>query len=66
MAYRNQFCQAKIQDLGMPSFGHKNVRWLDITVDDSLRVCRIQSVGNSNRNAEQLLHFQRTPSDGVI
>jgi hypothetical protein len=38
--------EPEIQNLGMPVFGYKNVRGLDVAVNDALCVRRIQSIGN--------------------
>jgi hypothetical protein len=38
--------QTKIKNLGVPALGDKNVRRLDVAMDDSLLVGGIESVGN--------------------
>jgi len=44
--------QPEIQNLGVPAFGDKDIRRLDIAVNDSLRMRGIQPVGNLNRKGE--------------
>jgi len=38
------FRQAKIENLGVSAFGHKDIRRLNITMDDSSGMCGIESV----------------------
>ena len=45
-------CKAKVQNLGVAPFGHKNVGGLDVAMDDSFGVSGVQSIGNVNRQAE--------------
>jgi hypothetical protein len=40
--------QPEVQDLGLAPFRHKNIRWLDVAVDDALPVRGFQPVGNLN------------------
>jgi hypothetical protein len=41
-------CQAEVQNLGLAPGGNKDVRRLDVAMDDAFAVCRVQSVGNLN------------------
>ena len=45
--------QPKIQNLGMPALGDKNVGRLDVAVNNPSGMGRIQRVGNLNRESEQ-------------
>ena len=40
------FRQPEIENLGVPALGHKNIRGLDVAMDDALRVRRIERVGD--------------------
>ena len=50
---RREFGQPKIQNLRLAAVGHKNIRGLDVAVDDSLRVRGVERVGNLNGKIEQ-------------
>jgi hypothetical protein len=41
--------QPEIQDLGVPTLSHENIRGLDVAVNDTLRVSCIQRIGNLDR-----------------
>ena len=56
---QRQFGQPKIQNLGVPPVGHKNICRLDIPVDDSLTVCCIQSFSHFNSQIQQFLQLHR-------
>ena len=51
------FCQTKIQDLGVAVLGHEDVGRLDIAMNDPLGMGRIQSVGDPNGDVQQRLHL---------
>jgi len=38
--------QPEIENLRLTSIRYEDVRWLDVTMDDPLRMCRIQRVAN--------------------
>src|SRR5215469_16883346 len=59
-------CKAKIENLGIATFGNEDVRWFDVAVDNSLRVCGVQSVRYTNRHFEQSFQFHRATSDGMF
>ena len=40
------------QELGVPPVGHEDVRGLDVSVDDPLRVCGFEGVGNLDREIQ--------------
>src|SRR6516165_10676596 len=42
---RNDLSKTKVENLSVPTFGNKDVRWFDVAVDNSLCVCRIQPPG---------------------
>jgi hypothetical protein len=47
--------QPEIEDLRMASAGNKDIRRLDIPVNDAARMRRIESIGDLDRQREQLL-----------
>ena len=51
--------QTEIQNLRLPSLRHKNVRGLDVTMDDALAVCGVERVRNLNCEINRLFHGQR-------
>ena len=55
---RRKLGQTKIQYFGLGPLHQKYVRGLDVTVNDSLRVRRIQAAGNLNTNFQQLAMFR--------
>src|SRR5215470_11947020 len=50
----------------MTTLRKENVRRLDVSMDDALRVRGVQPVGYANRHAQQLLDFHGPPSDCVF
>jgi hypothetical protein len=37
----------------LATLGHENVRWLDVAMDDPLRVGSLERIGNLNGEVEQ-------------
>ena len=58
--------QAKVENLRVSTFGHEDIRWLYIAVDDSFGMRCIKSVGNLNRQTEQGFELDRLFSDAVF
>jgi hypothetical protein len=50
----------------MATFGNDDVCWLDVSVNDSLRVRGVQTVGNSDRHTQQRFQFHRPTADDVL
>src|SRR4029077_7747851 len=63
---RCDFCQAKIQDLGMTALGRKNICRLNIAMHDPLRVRRIERIGNLDAERKQRLQLHRTVADAMF
>src|SRR3982075_2164579 len=66
LAHGHHFRQPKIKDLGMSALGHENVRRLDVAVDNTLGVCRIERISDFSREREQQLQLERLPRDAVL
>jgi hypothetical protein len=58
--------QAEIKHLGMPALGDENVCRLNVPVDDPLRVRRVQSIRNFNRQRQQLFVLDRAALNHVL
>ena len=50
----------------MSAFGDKNVCWLDVSMNDTLRVCCVKSIGYVDGNIEQALQFHGPPRNSVL
>ena len=50
----------------MAALRHENIRGLDIAVDDALCVCRIERVGDLDRQAYQHIGVDRPAGDAVL
>ena len=53
--FRRQLGQAEIQNLGLATLGDKDIRWLDVPMDDPFRMGSVQRIGNLNRQVEQFV-----------
>src|SRR5262249_51002058 len=60
------FCESKLQSLGLAPPGHENICGLDISVNDSLGVCRIEGIGYLNGEREDQFSIHRPPSDTML
>jgi hypothetical protein len=58
--------QAEIEHLGVAAFRQEDVPRLDVAVNNALRVCRIEGVGNFNPDVQQSLHVHWTARDEVF
>jgi hypothetical protein len=63
---RTHLGQTEIQNLRVPLLGHKNIRRLDVPMDDALSVRRIQRLRHFNRQIQQTLQLHRLPVDLVF
>ena len=52
-------CQTEIQNLHLPARRDKNIRRLDIPMNDPLGMRRLQRVGNLDRHSQQFLYLER-------
>ena len=65
-APRSQFGESEIENLGVAAVGNKDVRRLDVAVDNALGVGGIERVSYFNRQIEYGVDVQRPMSDGVL
>src|ERR1700735_2451160 len=61
-----QFRQTKIQNLRLPALHQKNIRWLDVAVHDSLRVGRIEAVGDLDADLQKLRYLDGLAANAVF
>jgi hypothetical protein len=59
-------CQSEVEDLCLIAIGDKDVRGLDVAVDDPRRMGRLQGVGNLYRETEQTVERNGTAPDRVF
>src|SRR5262249_44666559 len=52
------FCQAKIQNLGLASVSHEDIRRLDVAVDDVGAMRRIERIGDFDAQIDQSRYIQ--------
>src|SRR5262249_3869495 len=58
--------QSKVQNLGVAPFGNEKVGWLDVPVNDSFGMRRIQRVGHFDAEIKQALHAHWAARYGVL
>ena len=60
-----QLRQAKIQDLGVAALGDENICRLDIAVNNAMGVSGVESIGNLDRQVQQLGQGQAALADAL-
>jgi hypothetical protein len=65
-ARRHHFRQTKVENFRVTALGDKNVRWLDVAVDDALRVSGIERVGNLDRQTKQNIRLYGSAGDPMF
>src|SRR5208283_47151 len=60
------FCQAKIQDLGVAALGHKNVCGLNVAMDNTQRVRGVERIGNLDAEGKECIELHGTIADDVF
>jgi hypothetical protein len=48
MRHWPDLCEPEVQNLRLSTQSHKNIVWFGVSVDDPLRVRRVEPVGNVN------------------
>ena len=60
------FGQSEIENLGVSTFGHKNVRRLDVPVNDVLGMGGVERVSDLDGQREQGIEFERMARDHML
>ena len=63
---RTNLSQTKVENLGVPTLRDENVRGLNVTMNDSLAVGRVECIGDFRGYQEQLFQFHRSAGDVVF
>src|SRR5438552_873256 len=58
--------QPEVQNLGVLPVDDKDIRRLNVTVNDTLGMCCVESVGDLNSKCEHRLQLHRTVADHVL
>src|ERR1700690_1424824 len=58
--------QAEVENLGVPAFGDKNVRRLDVAMPNAFGVRRFEGIRNLNPDAEENLALNRLSADAMF
>jgi len=66
LRFQRDFRQPEIENLRLTSIRNEDVRWLDVSMDDALRMCCIERVGNLDAEIEHRFDLQRFSSDLVL
>ena len=61
----NDLGQPEIKNLRLTSVGDKDVGWLDVTMDNPFRMCRIESIGDLNTEIKHRLYLQPLTNNAV-
>src|SRR5262249_32030034 len=60
------FSQPKVQHLPLPSLRYEDIGWLDVSMDDSSRMGRIERIGNLDAPIQDLLGIQWLAGDPML
>jgi hypothetical protein len=63
---RNPLRQSEVQNLGVPLFGHEDIRGLDVVVHKAFSVRRVQRVRRLEAQPQQHVQIQPTIPDRVF
>src|SRR5207245_5031161 len=66
LRFQRDFREPEIQNFRLTSIRNEDVRWLDVSMDDALRMCCIERVGNLDAEIEHRFDLQRFSSDLVL
>ena len=64
--HRHHLRQSKVENLGVSALGDKDIRGLDVAVDNTLRVRGIERVGNLDGQTEQNIGFHGPAGDAML
>src|SRR3981081_810513 len=60
------FGQPEVEDLGMSTLGHKNIRWLDVAEEYPFSVCDIHGVGKPAAQRQDALQLHGMGGNQVL
>src|ERR1700722_3822932 len=63
---KGDFCQSKIENLRVSTLGDENIPWLDIAMDDPLRVRHLKRIGDFDGNGKRGFNIYRTATDAMF
>jgi len=58
MRFCRQLRQSEIEDLGLSPVRHKDIGWLNVTMDNSATVSSVQGVGDSHGDSQQWIKVE--------
>ena len=64
--FEREFGQAEVEDLGVTPIRDKDVRGLDIAMNDAFGVRGIERIGDLDTQRKQRVHFHGTTADAVL
>ena len=63
---RQQLRQSKIEYLDLAPLGNKNIRWLDIAMNDAFAVGGVNGIGDLHSEPDHLITWHRTAGHAVL
>jgi hypothetical protein len=61
--HAGRFRRAELEDLGVTQLGDKDVGWLEVAMDDALRMRRVQRIGDLNAQPEDGIDVRQIGGD---
>src|SRR5262249_62391358 len=65
-SHRSHLRQSKVEDFCVPTLSDKDVRGLDVSVDDASRVGSIEGIGDLNSKRQHLVDLHWLATDPVL
>src|SRR5262249_42285404 len=59
-------CDAKVQNLRMPTLRDEYIRWFDVPMNDAFRVRRVEGIRDIDGDTEQFVQFQCATGDSAV
>src|SRR6478736_970480 len=63
---RADFGEAEIQNLCVTAISDEQIRWLNVSVNDFLRVSSVERIDDLDGNIERLLHLHWSSTDSML
>jgi hypothetical protein len=61
-----EFCEAEIENFGVAALGDKDIRGLDVAMDDAVGMGGVERVGDFDTDAEEHFEIERTAGDVML